>query len=71
MSNIGAAKILTASKSQFKVLQYEILSIKLNTTYTNKAIICFDSKIMVNFINKIQVDIPINIANFYIIDIPI
>lgn len=71
MLNTRAAKISTASKSQFKVLQYEMLSIKLNTTYTNKAIICFDSKIMVSFINRIQVDIPINIANFYIIDIPI
>lgn len=46
-----------------------MLEKKLNTTYINKIIICFESKIFLDLINTIQVYISIDIANFYNINI--
>ena len=46
-----------------------MLEIKLNVIYANKTIIYFKSRILLSFINIIQVFIFISIKNFYIIDI--
>lgn len=43
-------------------------AIELNTTHTNKVTICFESKILLDFIGIIQIDIPICITKFYVID---
>ena len=43
MPNTGAAKISTAGKSKFKVLQRKIPEIELDTTRGNKDTICFES----------------------------
>lgn len=68
MSNTGSTKVLTAGKSLFKVLQREILLVKLDTTYANKATINFESKTPLSFINIIRVDISVGTANFNIIN---
>lgn len=44
--------------------------IELNTTRTNKTIICFGSGIILSSIDTIQVLIPVGIANFYVVNIP-
>ncbi len=41
MPGTSAAKVSTAGKSQFKVLQCEMLKIELDTTRANEATICF------------------------------
>ena len=53
MSNTGVAKVLTTGKSQFKVLQYEMLEMKLDTTYANKATICFGSGMSLSSIGTV------------------
>lgn len=68
MLNTRIAKVSIAGKSQFKTLQYEMLLIKLDITHVNKAIIYFGSRILLNSISIIQVDIQVGAANFYIID---
>lgn len=68
MLNTEVAKVLIVSKNQFKVFQYKIPSIELNIIYTNKTIICFESKTFLSFINTIQINILVDIANFYVID---
>lgn len=47
-----------------------MLEIKLDTTNINKATICFGSEMLLSSTNIVQVLIPTNIANFYIIDKP-
>lgn len=64
------AKISIPEKSQFKILQYEIPEIELDITYINKANICFRSGIPLYLISKVQVNIPLDIINFYVMDIP-
>lgn len=71
MPDISTIKVLIAEKSQFKVLQYEMLEIELNTTRIIKAIIYFGSRILLSLIGKIQLLISSNTVNFHIIDIPI
>lgn len=66
--DISGAKVSTAEKSQFQALQYEILSVKLDTIYANKAILCFESKTSLSFIGTVRVDTLVGITNFYIID---
>lgn len=46
-----------------------MLKIELEIIYANKTTIYFKSKMLLNLIGTIQVFIPINITNFYIIDI--
>lgn len=48
MPNTSIVKVLTAEKCQFKALQHEMPKIKLDTTYANKATICFGSGIVLN-----------------------
>ena len=42
--------------------------IELDTTYTNKAIICFQSKIFLSLIDIVQVFTPIDTINIYNVD---
>ena len=53
MSDTGVAKVLTAGKSQFKALQYEMPKIELDTTYANKATICFRSGLSLSSIGTV------------------
>lgn len=46
----------------------KMLSIKLNITCLNKAIICFRSGISLSFIGIIQIDISVGITNFHVVD---
>lgn len=68
MSDIGVVKVSAAGKSQFKVLQYEILEIKPNTTYANESTICFRSGISLSSIGTVQVFIFVDTTNFHIVD---
>ena len=44
--------------------------IKLDTTHANKATICFGSQMLLSLIGIVQVSIPIDTTNFYVINIP-
>lgn len=68
ISNTKAAKVLIAGKNQFRTLQLEIPSIKLDTTSANKAIICLRNGILLSSISIVLVDIPINITNLHIVE---
>lgn len=45
-----------------------MLSIELDITYTNKPTIYFGNKTLLNFITIVQINILVNITNFYIMD---
>lgn len=45
-----------------------MLSIELDITYTNKSTIYFGNKTLLNFITIVQINILVNITNFYIMD---
>lgn len=45
-----------------------MLSVKLNTTFINKTIICFESRTFLSYISTVRVDILIGMANFYIVN---
>ena len=60
-----------ARKSKFNALQYEMPKIELDITCINKATIYFRSIMPLSSIWTVQVFIPINITNFYVIDTPI
>ena len=70
MPNTGVAKVSTAGKTQFKVLQHEIPEIELDTTRTNEAIICFGSGMSLSSIDIVQVFISVGTTNFHIVDTP-
>lgn len=45
-----------------------MLFVKHDITYVNKTIIYFESRTLLNSINIVQINTPIDIANFYIIN---
>lgn len=66
MPNTSIAKVSTVEKSQFKALQYEMPSIKIDKTCANKATIYFQYRISLSSISIVQVDTLIGMANFHI-----
>lgn len=70
MPNTGVAKVSTVEKSKFKALQHEMPKIELNTTHTNKAIICFGSGMPLSLIGIVQVFTLVGIISFHVVDTP-
>lgn len=69
MHDTSTAKVFIIEKSLFKVLQYKMPKIELDTTYVNKITIYFITRVLFCLFGTIQVLTPISIHNFHFINI--